>query len=105
MRRDLAEPLKKPMTGIAGCCARAASGQAAAEPTIPLMKLRRRIAFPKAQDHANYAITAGICDTRNGVQWSVCTAAILSRHVRFGSWADIVAAIANVRFTPENGRR
>jgi hypothetical protein len=37
-----------PITGIAGCCARAASGQAAAEPTIPLMQSRRRIAFPKA---------------------------------------------------------
>jgi len=36
-----------PTTGIAGCCARAASGQAAAEPTI-LMKSRRRIPFLKA---------------------------------------------------------
>jgi len=32
--------------GIPGKCA--ASGQAAADPTIPLMKLRRRIASPKA---------------------------------------------------------
>jgi hypothetical protein len=38
----------KPITGIAGCCARAASGQAAAEPTMP-MKSRRRIAFPKVK--------------------------------------------------------
>src|SRR6516225_3777901 len=29
------------------CCACAASGQAAVEPTIPLMKSRRRIASPK----------------------------------------------------------
>src|SRR5215469_6960388 len=29
------------------CCARAANGHAAAEPTIPLMKSRRRIAFPR----------------------------------------------------------
>src|SRR5262249_24924273 len=51
------------------CCARAASGQVAAEPTITLRKSRRRIAFPKAQDHANPSmITAGICDRRNGVQ-------------------------------------
>jgi hypothetical protein len=35
------------------CCARAASGQVAAELTIPLMKLRRRIAFLKALDHAD----------------------------------------------------
>jgi hypothetical protein len=32
------------------------------------MKSRRRIAFPKAQDHANYVITAGIYDRRNGFQ-------------------------------------
>jgi hypothetical protein len=37
-------------------CARAAIGQAAAEPTIPLIKLRRRIAFPKAQDHAKVGL-------------------------------------------------
>ena len=36
------------MTGIVGCCAPAASGQAAADPAITLMKSRRRIAFPKA---------------------------------------------------------
>src|SRR6516165_4798673 len=42
---------------------------------------RRRIAKPKAQDYADFqsAITAGICDRRNGVQGSVCTVAILSR--------------------------
>jgi len=39
----------KPMRRMpAGCCARAASGQATVDPTIPLMKLRRRIAFLKA---------------------------------------------------------
>jgi hypothetical protein len=32
----------------AGCCARAASGQTEADPAIPLMKSRRRIAFPEA---------------------------------------------------------
>src|SRR6516162_717257 len=32
---------------IAGCCARAASGHAAADPAIPVMKSRRRIAFPR----------------------------------------------------------
>jgi uncharacterized protein YchJ len=39
---------RNPMTGIVGCCAPAASGQAAADPAITLMKSRRRIAFPKA---------------------------------------------------------
>src|SRR6516225_4753596 len=35
------------------CCASAESGHAVAEPTIPLMKSRRRIAFLKAQDCAD----------------------------------------------------
>jgi uncharacterized protein YchJ len=33
---------------FAACCARATSGQAAADPTIPLIKSRRCIASPKA---------------------------------------------------------
>ena len=41
------------------CCARAASGHTAADPAITLMKSRRRIAFPEAQDHASHVITAG----------------------------------------------
>src|SRR5690349_24915738 len=32
------------------CCACAASGKATAEPLIPIMKSRRRIAFPGAQN-------------------------------------------------------
>ena len=42
---------------------------------------RRRIASLKAQDYADFqcGITAGIWDRRNGVQGSVCAAAILSR--------------------------
>src|SRR5262249_8682189 len=39
---------RNPITGIAVCCARAASGHAVAEPINPLMKSRRRIAFLKA---------------------------------------------------------
>src|SRR5215472_4608223 len=35
------------------CWASAANGHAAAEPTIPLVKSRRRIASPRAQDHAD----------------------------------------------------
>jgi hypothetical protein len=34
--------LRKPITGSAGCCARAASGHAAAKPATTLMKSRRR---------------------------------------------------------------
>ena len=34
-------PLRNPITGIAGCCARAASGQATAAPPRPAMNARR----------------------------------------------------------------
>src|SRR5262249_50761950 len=65
-----------------GCCARAASGHTAAEPAIPLMKSRRRIAAPKAQGPVrtmlwNDAITAGICDLWNGAEPSFCVAVII----------------------------
>src|SRR5262249_53005435 len=72
--------LRKPITGIAGCWTRAAKGQVTAEPTTTLMKSRRRIAHPKARDYADFqsAITAGICDQRNGFRGLVCTAAIIS---------------------------
>ena len=47
-----------------------------------LLALERcRIAHPKAEDYADFqsAITSGICDRRNGIQGSVCLAAIPSR--------------------------
>jgi len=51
---DSAPGYKKPIWKIfAYCCARAASGHAVAEPAITLMKSRRRIAFPKAEDYAD----------------------------------------------------
>jgi hypothetical protein len=67
------------MTGIADRRAGAARGHVVAALPINEMKSRRRIALTKASDHANYVITAGICDPRNEVQGSFCTAAILSR--------------------------
>jgi hypothetical protein len=41
-----------PTTGVDGCCARPASGQAAAPPTN-VMNSRRLIAFPKTQGKAS----------------------------------------------------
>ena len=38
---------RKPTTGIAGCCARAASGHATAAPPSSAMNSRRRISAPK----------------------------------------------------------
>src|SRR5215471_14666127 len=52
------EPTSRyPITGIAAGCARAVSGQAAAEPATNLMKSRRLIAHPEAQDTASYRLT------------------------------------------------
>src|SRR5262249_12679004 len=46
-----------PITGIADCCARVATGQAVTKPTVALMKSRRRIAAPRLRStpiEANY---------------------------------------------------
>jgi hypothetical protein len=60
------------------CCARATRGQAVAEPTIPLMKSRRRIAAPRLRTTPIAStITAGIYDRRNGVRSLFCVATIL----------------------------
>src|SRR5215469_10951899 len=86
---------RNPTTGTAGCCTRAESGDATADPAITLMKSRRRIAFLEAWDHASYAITAGIYDRRNGLQPPFCVATILRTECPL--WVN------NVRFTPESG--
>jgi hypothetical protein len=44
--------LRNPITGIAGCCARAAIGHATVDPAILVMKSRRHIAFPRLGEHA-----------------------------------------------------
>ena len=41
------------------CCARAASGRAAADPAIPVMNSRRRIAFPRLGTTPNLAFNSG----------------------------------------------
>jgi hypothetical protein len=74
--------ISTPMRRIrSGCCARAGSGNAAADPAIPWMKSRRRIAAPRAQGCADLlwdvAITAGNYDRRNGVRLSFFAATIL----------------------------
>ena len=49
-------------------------------------------------------ITAGIYDRRNGVQPSFCVRQQYSgSNVRFGSLADILGDLRDVRFTPESG--
>jgi hypothetical protein len=96
------------ITGTADCWARAASGQAAADPVITLMKSRRRIAAPKAQS------LCGLCFGTTQLQQGFMTGGIGSdRHVawqqssglnvRFGSKADIHPPSTDVRFTPKSG--
>ena len=56
------------------------SGQAATVPPTSEMKSRRRIALPQGSGvRQQWLITSGICDRRNGVQGSGCTATILRR--------------------------
>jgi hypothetical protein len=79
--------LRNPATGIAGCCERDASGQAAAaEPAIPLMKSRRLKSAPK--------IKTGIVAIQMG---------ILEGGLRCPFWvkADIRSVKRHFRFTPE----
>jgi hypothetical protein len=52
-------PMMTPILAVGlDFCARAARGHAA-NPTIPVMKSRRRIAFAKAQDYAKFGCTSG----------------------------------------------
>jgi hypothetical protein len=85
---------------------RACGERLAADPAIILMNSRRRIAFSKAQGCTDYPtenmITAGICDWRNEVQGSVCTAAIPSCPCPLWVEADISLSPIHVRFTPES---
>src|SRR5262244_1370819 len=48
---------RSPITGIAACCARAASGHAAVPPTS-VMNSRRLIVAPRDQNHAPHRLTA-----------------------------------------------
>jgi hypothetical protein len=48
-------PRNPTVAGLLGCCARAASGHAAAELAIPLMTSRRRTANPNSQNRTDKA--------------------------------------------------
>ena len=68
------EAAEKAITGIVGCYARAASGDAA-EAVIPLMKSRRRIAFTKAGTTPNRTDYSRDLRTTKWGSGSSCTAA------------------------------
>jgi hypothetical protein len=60
------------------------------------MKSRRRIAFLKAQDCADFLVEqVDYSRDLRSAKWvsgAICTAAILCAHVRFGSLADMAKA-------------
>src|SRR5215469_9163227 len=98
------------------CCARAANGHAAAEPTIPLMKSRRRIAFPRlglrrigrdySRDLRSTKWGSGIKlhSSNSEPPMSALGQKQTSRHLQPMSAlppkADIAKAIGHVRFVP-----
>jgi hypothetical protein len=84
------------------CCARAASGQAAPEPTITLMKSRRRIAFTEAgTTPTRTRLHQGFAPREMGFRGQFARQQTLAAHVRFGSKADITDGRSDVRFTPK----
>jgi hypothetical protein len=75
-----------------------------AEPAIPVMKSRRRIACPKAQDYANDdRLHQGFTTCGMGFTGQFAQQQSWAAHVRFGSKADIDARLFDVRFTPKSG--
>src|SRR5262249_41692888 len=101
-------PCKKPTTGVAGCCARAASDQAMADPAIPLMRSRRRIAFLQGPGLRRLSLTRtrlqqGFATDEMWFRGQFAQQQSQAAHVRFGSKADIRRRLNNVRFTPKSG--
>jgi predicted lipid-binding transport protein (Tim44 family) len=97
---------RKPIRQIfACCCARPVSGHAVANPTIALTKSRRRIAFSKALDWADYRsqriLQQGFVIDEIGFSGQFA-APIPSRScplwVKSGHWG-----VHDVRFTPKSG--
>ena len=83
---------------LSACCARAASGQGAADPAITLMKSRRRIASPPRLHYGG--ITAGIWDQRNEAKRPVCNATISSCSCPLWVKSVVSDAPADVHFEP-----
>src|SRR5262245_8359271 len=83
---------RNPITGMAGCCARAASGQTTAEPAITLMNSRRLIrVLAQARDHAtrlqNDTLHKGLGVGLNDIQKAVIGTL---PDVRYGSKAEML---------------
>jgi hypothetical protein len=102
---------RNPMRAIfAGCCARAATGHAAAAPPITLTKSRRRIAFPKGSGHrqrrlASTPIRAGNSAGENTAWWSILRSSNLQPRMSLeGQLLALPRRSIAVRFTPMTRR-
>src|SRR6266699_985392 len=84
-----------PIVAVGGCCAAAASGHAAAEPTIALIKSRRRIAFAQGTTPSYIRITAEICDRWNAVNQNFAQQQFVTSHVSYGSFSTDPAGFAS----------
>src|SRR6516164_7800895 len=74
------------------CCACAVNGHATADTAIPVMKSRRRIAFPKGQDHADcdcVQLQQGFATGEMGFRGHFAWQQSSGPNVRFGSKADM----------------
>src|SRR5262249_37641814 len=100
-------PVRKPIRRTrSDCCARAASGQAAATPPRRLMTSRRRIATFEAEERAIVTIKSiapeGVTDVRFGSEAYMCSA---QAHVRFTPKSDIKCDMAECPLWAESGHQ
>ena len=65
--------LRNPITGIAGCCARAASGHAAAPPSSPMNVRRFKSSMEIPLLHAGSTTGLGADSQRGGEFTAVCS--------------------------------
>src|SRR5262249_35989707 len=81
------------------------SGHVVAEPATTLMKSRRRITAPKAQEHADTgSLQQDFATSEMGFTGQVARQQSRAAHVRFGSKADMCSARRHVRFAPNSDR-
>jgi len=98
--------LRIPITGTAGCCARAASGHPTAETTVALTKSRRRIASPKGMETVSpNEITAGLATRGMGFNGRFAQQQLQANDVRYGSLASFRVLWPDVSYYPNSDRK
>src|SRR5262249_59815329 len=96
-----------PTSGIADCCARAASGQAVAAPPRSVMNSRRLIVAPRGQNHAPHRLTA-VRVLERDARGASCDQLFSAGNVGFESHDPVKTGKAQnqanvVRFAPKGG--